>query len=176
MRDLFAFQLHELINSSGERVFSQLTREMLFRRLSRVSVVNRYLLSKVKIPRSYTFRILYSPRNPPEFDNYALYSFTSNKIISSARNLVGNDKNRLYTPGKNNGVSMDKIRIRCCFRPKKKKKETGREEGREGKKKWFRWYRVWFQTEWNLGWNDKNCEERNRSVAAHRKIASEKTR
>lgn len=134
MRDLFAFQLHELINSSGERVFSQLTREMLFRRLSRVSVVNRYLLSKVKIPRSYTFRILYSPRNPPEFDNYALYSFTSNKIISSARNLVGNDKNRLYTPGKNNGVSMDKIRIRCCFRPKKKK-ETGREEGREGKKK-----------------------------------------
>lgn len=52
MRDLFAFQLHELINSSGERVFSQLTREMLFRRLSRVSVVNRYLLSKVKIPRS----------------------------------------------------------------------------------------------------------------------------
>lgn len=134
MRDLFAFQLHELINSSGERVFSQLTREMLFRRLSRVSV-NKYLLSKVKIPRSYTFRILYSPRNPPEFDNYALYSFTSNKIISSARNLVGNDKNRLYTPGKNNGASMDKIRIRCCFRPKKKKKETGREEGREGKKK-----------------------------------------
>lgn len=132
MRDLFAFQLHELINSSGERVFSQLTREMLFRRLSRVSV-NKYLLSKVKIPRSYTFRILYSPRNPPEFDNYALYSFTSNKIISSARNLVGNDKNRLYTPGKNNGVSMDKIRIRCCFRPKKKRNRKRRGEGREKK-------------------------------------------
>ena len=134
MRDLFAFQLHELINSSGERVFSQLTREMLFRRLSRVSVVNRYLLSKVKIPRSYTFRILYSPRNPPEFDNYALYSFTSNKIISSARNLVGNDKNRLYTPGKNNGASMDKIRIRCCFRPKKKKKRNRKRRG-EGRGK-----------------------------------------
>lgn len=132
MRDLFAFQLHELINSSGERVFSQLTREMLFRRLSRVSV-NKYLLSKVKIPRSYTFRILYSLRNPPEFDNYALYSFTSNKIISSARNLVGNDKNRLYTPGKNNGVSMDKIRIRCCFRPKKKRNRKRRGEGREKK-------------------------------------------
>lgn len=36
---------------------------------------------------------------------------------------------------KNNGLSMDKIGIRCLLRVKKEKQE---EEGGKGKKKWFR--------------------------------------